>query len=241
MFLKRIIKDILALVTPRQKGVPILMYHSVEHNDTLLSVELESFKKQMRYLKDNNYQVIKLSDLVNFLKSDSPLPEKIVVLTFDDGFKDNYFNAFPVLKEYNFPATIFLTVGSIGKEVMTSQGIFPALGWNEIEEMHDSGLIDFQPHTMTHPKLDQITLEEIKSEVIQSKEIIEERLNKECYFFAPPKGRCGQEIKEILRNEGFEAILTIERGFVKKGDNLLGLKRRAVNSTTSFIQFKANL
>jgi len=240
MFLKRIIKDVLALL-PCSKGASILMYHSVGHNNTLLAVKLEVFRKQMEYLKDNNYQITKLSDLVNFLKSDLPLPKKIIILTFDDGFKDNYSNAFSVLKEYNFPATIFLTVGSIGKEVITSQGAFPALSWNEIEEMHNSGLIDFQPHTMTHPKLDQITLREIKSEIIQSKKIIEERLNKKCHFFAPPKGRYGQEIKEILGNEGFKAILTIERGFVKKDDNLFSLKRKAINSTTSFIQFKANL
>jgi len=241
MFLKRIIKDILALIIPRQKGIPILMYHSIGHEDTLLAVKLEVFRKQMEYLKNNNYQVIKLSDLVNFLKSDLPLPEKVVVLTFDDGFKDNYSNAFSVLKKCSFPATIFLTVGSIGKEIITSQGDFPALGWNEIEEMYDSGLIDFQPHTMTHPKLDQITLEEIKSEIIQSKKIIEERLNKKCHFFAPPKGRYSQEIKKILEDEKFKAILTIERGFVEKDDNPFSLKRQAVNSTTSFIQFKANL
>lgn len=241
MFLKRIIKDFLALIIPRQKGIPVLMYHSIGHENTLLAVKLEVFRRQMEYLKDNNYQVIKLSDLVNFLKSDLPLPDKVVVLTFDDGFKDNYSNTFFVLKEYNFPATIFLTIGSIGKEVITSQGNFPALGWDEIKEMHDSGLIDFQPHTMTHPKLDQITLEEVKSEIIQSKKIIEERLNKKCNFFAPPKGRYSREIKEVLRNEGFEAILTIEKGLIEKDDDLFSLKRRAVNSTTSFIQFKANL
>jgi len=242
MLLKRIIKDILALL-PRSKGASILMYHFIEHNNDLplLAVKPEIFKKQMKYLKDNNYQVIKLSNLVNLLKNGEELPKKIVVLTFDDGFKNNYSNAFPILKEYNFPATIFLTVGWVGKEVITSPGNFPALNWNEIEEMHKSGLIDFQPHTMTHPKLDRITLGEIESEIIQSKKIIQERLNKKCFFFAPPKGRYSQEIKEILENEGFEAVLTIKKGFIKKGDNLFNLKRIAVNSTTSFIQFKSRI
>ncbi len=242
MLLKRIIKDILTLM-PRSKGASILMYHSVERNDAipLLAVKPEIFQKQMKYLKDNSYQVIKLSDLVNLLKGGKELPEKTVVLTFDDGFKDNYSNAFPVLKEYNLPATIFLTVGWVGKEVVTSHGAFPALNWNEIEEMHSSDLIDFQPHTITHPKLDQITLGEIESEIIQSKKIIEEKLNKECRFFAPPKGRISQEVKEILENEGFEAVLTIERGFIKKGDNLFELKRQSINSIVSFIQFKSKV
>ena len=244
MFLKRIMKDIIAFISllfPRQKRASVLMYHSIGNDNTLLAVKLENFKKQMKYLKDNNYRVISLNNLVEILKTKKDLPKKTIVLTFDDGFENNYINAFSVLKEYNFPVTIFLTVGSIGEKVVTSQGNFPALNWDEIKEMHDSGLIDFQPHTMTHPKLDQITLKEIKLEIIQSKKIIEEKLNKKCYFFAPPKGRFSQEIKEVLKVEGFKAVLTIEKGLIKKNDDLFSLKRRAVNSTTSFIQFKANL
>ena len=238
MFLKRIIKDKLAfikLLFLPKKGIPILMYHSVAHNNVFFTIKLKTFEKQMKYLKDKDYNVIKLSDLISFLGSNKELPKKTVVLTFDDGFEDNYTNVFPVLKKYNFPAAIFLITGLINKEMNNSQNIpLKILNWDQIQEMHQSGLIDFQPHTVNHQKIN-------KEEIINSKKEIEERLNKKCEFFAYPRGVYNDEIIGILRDNSFKAARTIRNGKVKKGDNLFKLKRISVNSTTSFIQFKANL
>ena len=238
MFLKRIIKDEFALISlffPHQKGISVLMYHSVAHNNVFFTVKLEMFEKQMQYLKDKNYNVIKLSDLISLLESNEELPKKTVILTFDDGFEDNYINVFPVLKKYNFPATIFLVTGLVNKEMNNSQNIpLKILNWEQINEMHQSGLIDFQPHTVNHQELN-------KEEIINSKKEIEERLNKKCEFFAYPRGICNDEIIDILKDNGFKASRTLKNGKVKKGDDLFKLKRISVNSTTSFIQFKANL
>jgi len=244
MFLKKIIKDFLALISflvPRQKGVAILMYHSIDNNDVFFTVKPEDFAKQMKCLKEKNYQVISLTKLVEFLESGEELPQKTAILTFDDGFQDNYTNAYPILKKYNFPATIFLATGLIGQEVITSQGSLSLLNWLQIGEMHQSDLIDFEPHTVNHLKLDQIDLIKAETEIKESKRIIEERLNKKCYFFAYPRGCYNQQIIEILKNNGFKAARTVETGKIKKGDNPFKLKRISVNSTTSFIQFKANL
>ena len=235
MFLKRIIKDVLALIVPRQKGISILMYHSVAHNNVFFTVKPEIFEKQMKYLKDKDYNVIKLSDSVSLLESNKELPRKTVVLTFDDGFEDNYINVFPVLNKYNFPATIFLITGLVNKEMNNSQNIpLKILNWDQIQEMHESGLIDFQPHTVNHQEIN-------KEEIINSKKEIEERLNKRCEFFAYPRGVYNNEIIEILKNNGFKASRTVKNGKVNKGDDLFKLKKISVNSTTSFIQFKANL
>jgi len=234
MFLKRIIKNFLALVMPRQKGISVLMYHSIGNNGIFFTVKPEEFARQMKYLKDNKYQVISLADLIESLKLNKPLPRKTVVITFDDGYKDNYANAWPVFKKYDFPATIFLATGLIGQEIVTSQGPLPLLNWSQIEEMHQSRLIDFEPHTVYHKELNQ-------SEITDSKRMIEQKLNKKCYFFAYPKGKYNQEIIKLLKDNEFKASLTIEKGLVKKGDDLFKLKRISVNSTTSFIQFKATL
>jgi len=238
MFLKRLIKDILALfrlVCPCQKGVSVLMYHSIARNDIFFTVKLANFVKQMKYLKDKQYQVISLAELVEILESDEPLPKKTVVLTFDDGYQDNYTNAWPILKKYNFPATIFLITGLVGKEIDNSQNIpLKALNRQQIQEMHESGLIDFEPHTVHHQELN-------KSEIIDSKRMIEQELDKKCYFFAYPRGWHNQEVIEILRKNGFKAARTVDNGKVNKGDDLFKLKRISVNSTTSFIQFRANL
>jgi len=238
MFLKRIIKNILAFISllfPCQKGVSVLMYHSIAHNNVFFTIKPEVFEKQINYLKDNNYNVIKFSDLINILKSDKELPKKTIVLTFDDGYQDNYTNAFPILKKYNFSATIFLITGLVNKEMNNSQNIsLKIINWKQIQEMHQSGLIDFQPHTVNHQELDE-------EEIINSKKEIEGKLNKKCEFFAYPKGLYNDEIIDILKNNGFKASRTTENGKVKKGDDLFKLKRVSINSKTSFIQFKANL
>lgn len=242
MFLKRIIKDILALVTHRQKGIPILMYHSVAHNNVFFTVKQEIFAKQMKYLKDDCYQIIRLADLVSFLEKDGELPQKAVVITFDDGFEDNYNNAFPILKKYNFPATIFLATGLVGRKINNAQNIpLKMLDWAQIKEMHNSGLIDFQSHTVSHQRFNKMKLDEIEKEIIDSKKIIEENLNKKCEFFAYPRGWYNDEIIKILKENGFRASRTVETGKINQGDDMFKLKRISVNSTTSFIQFKANL
>ena len=238
MFLKIIIKDILAfisLIFPCQKGISVLMYHSIDNNGVFFTVKPEVFEKQMKYLKDKRYQVISLVKLIEILESDEPLPKKTVVITFDDGFEDNYINAFPILKKYGFLATIFLATGFIGQEINNSQNIpLRALNWKQIEEMHQSGLIDFESHTVNHQELD-------KREIIDSKRAIEEKLSKKCEFFAYPKGKYNENIIEILKKNGFKAARTTDNGKVNKGDNLFKLKRISVNSETSFIQFKASL
>lgn len=219
----------------RQKGMAILMYHSVDNNEIFFTVKPKIFARQMAYLKKRNYRVISLEKLVNYLESGEKIPQKTVVLTFDDGYQDNYFNAFPILKKHNFPATIFLTTGSVGKKMNNAQNIpLKILNWQEIDEMHRSGLIDFQPHTVNHQ-------ESNKQEIIDSKKEIEKKLNKKCKFFAYPRGLYNDEIIDILKNNRFKAARTLENGKVNQGDNLFKLKRISVNSTTSFIQFRANL
>ncbi len=191
MFLKSIIKDILALVAFKEKGASILMYHSIDNNGVFFTVKPEVFVKQMKYLKDNDYNLIKLSDLVDILECHKEIPKKTVVLTFDDGYNDNYINMFSVLKKHNFPATIFLVTGLIGKEINNSQNItLRALDWEQIKEMYGSGLIDFQPHTVNHQELN-------KQEIVDSKKEIEEKLNKKCKFFAYPRGLYDKKIIKV--------------------------------------------
>jgi len=242
MFLKRIIKDILALIYFRKEGISILMYHSIDDNKVFFTVKLEAFEKQMKYLKDNNYNVISLTELIKTLESDQKIPEKTVVLTFDDGFEDNYINVFPLLKKYNFPVTIFLVTGLVGQKINNAQNIpLKMLNWTQIKEMHNSGLIDFQPHTVSHRKFEKMGLKEIEEEIINSKKMIENELGKKCEIFAYPRGYYDIKIIKILKENEFIASRALEKGKVNQGDDPFKLRRISVNSTTSFIQFKANL
>lgn len=233
--------DSFSLFYPKKRA-SILMYHSIDKNSVFFTVKPQTFQKQMRYLYEKNYNVISLSGLVDFLKTKNEIPGKTIVLTFDDGYRDNYFNVFPVLKKYNFPATIFLTTGFIGKMIPNSSNIFlPALDWSQIKEMHKSGLIDFEPHTVSHKKLTKISLEKAKEEILESERTIEEELNKNCKFFAYPCGNYNKDVATLLKEIGFLGALTVNEGIISKDDDLFLLKRNSIDSLTDFNQFKGKL
>lgn len=242
MFLKRIIKDLIALVKPRPKGVSILMYHSIDNNEVFFTVKSEVFARQMAYLSENKYRVISLTKLMELLKSNKPLPDKTVVLTFDDGFKDFYRNAWPILKKYNFPVIVFLPVSFVGQQINNSASIpLKLMDWTEIRELYKTGLIEFGSHTLSHPKLETLEQGSLETEISQSKKIIEEQLQTPCLFFAAPKGGYDDRSLILIKKTGYTAAFNIKPGFINKEDDLFELKRNSINSKTSFIQFKSKI
>ena len=127
--------------------VPILVYHeikSVDPRDVLLNVTVRNFEAQMSYLKRHNYHVISLDELVASRGKGRAPAHHSIVLTFDGGYEDVYTRAFPVLKQYGFPATVFLVVRLVGKKGY--------LTWDQIKEMEKSGII-FGSHAITHAAL----------------------------------------------------------------------------------------
>ena len=220
-------------------GLSILMYHSVSYNKIFFTVSPESFRKQMEWLYQNKYQVISLKELADIIGRKEEVPKKTVVLTFDDSFEDVYLNAFPILKKYGFPASVFIATDFIGREQKNeSTGIlFKTLDSRQIKEMHDSGLIDFEPHTCSHQELTKISQEEARKEILDSRRIIEDGLSKKCNFFAYPRGKYNQDIMGILKENGFLAALTVNPGRAGKNSNLLELPRQSIDSATGKIQF----
>src|SRR3989344_8413921 len=136
------------------RGASILMYHSVEDRPGHFnSVAPAVFRKQMEYLASHQYKVISLSELIERLRAGTPL-ERCVVLTFDDGYRNNYTHVFLILRKHRFPATIFVVTGRIGG-VDEKNGL-EYLREDELKEMEASGLVDIEPHTETHPKLGKL-------------------------------------------------------------------------------------
>ncbi|MFC1701028.1 polysaccharide deacetylase family protein [Patescibacteria group bacterium] len=245
MFLKRIIKDSLAFLIyylPKNHRASILMYHSISNNNVFFTVRPKIFARQMQFLKEKGYIVISLSELVGILSSNKPLLKKTVVLTFDDGYEDNYYNVLSILEKYGFPATIFISPRLVGCYLKNSQeSALKVLDWQDMYKMSQTGFIDFQPHGLTHQKLDKLCINELQHEIKKSKKILEKRLKKICWFFTYPHGRYNKRTIQVLNENNFKAALTVNKGFVKKGDNLYALNRNSINSTVSFIQFKAKL
>jgi hypothetical protein len=125
--------------------IPILCYHRFGANKSAMTVTQPAFEQQMDYLAKNGYRVIPLAHLARFLDGKEPMPKKTVAITIDDGYRATYQIAYPVLKKYNFPATVYLYTDFVGAG--------DALTWPQMEEMVRSGVIEIQPHSKTHSNL----------------------------------------------------------------------------------------
>lgn len=197
--------------------VPIMMYHRVNEDIRLsASVSPENFKKQMEYLKSHGYNVISLDRLVTSLRQKTPLPSKSVVITFDDGFEDNYTQAFTILKEYGFPATIFLIVSMIDqKDFLTTQ---------QIREM-EQNQITFASHTVSHMYLPEAPVDQQAFQITESKRLLERKLGHRVDYFAYPSGGFSNQTKEIVQKAGYQAACTTNRGAYRFNEDLFELKR----------------
>ncbi len=194
------------------QSVPILCYHRFGDEHTKLAVSKESFRRQMQYLKDNNFRVIPLKDVYEFLHHNKPLPKKSVVITIDDGYRSTYDTAYPILAEFNFPATLFLYTDFTGAR--------DAVTWKQSRAMHQSGLIDIQPHSKTHPNMSLMKIDESQDaykeriiEEIQSPEKqIKKRIKNDMHTFAYPYGDTNKVIIQFLKKRKYKLGVTVQPG-----------------------------
>jgi len=248
------------------------------------------------YLR-NNYKVISLDDFLEIHRSNAAIPDNAVVLTFDDGYRSNYTEVYPILKKYKIPATIFLTVNMIDTrkvfwwskvrfaitntkrqfvqmdarrwklntsgnrertiqelckllkgmpeqprnhrvdELITSLDIkvddseLPQmLTWEQVKEMSDNG-ITFGAHTLNHPVLTRISLEDARKEIAESKRVLEEKIQKPVKYFAYPSGTeadFNEDIKNIVRDSGYTCALTFMGGYNDQNSDIFALGRMAL-------------
>ena len=141
----------------------VLNYHKVDFYNDPLSVTPPEFEQQMSYFKTYNFHVVSLDQIYDYLQNGTPLPTKPVVITFDDGYFDNYTYAYPILKKYKYPATIFVITTLVNKEGYIT--------WSQAREMAENG-ISIQSHTVNHRPLSTQGNEKVTEELIKPKEII---------------------------------------------------------------------
>lgn len=208
--------------------IPILTYHSIDESDSVISTRPQTFRRQMMFLKNENFNVVSLKTLGRHLLENKPLPPKTIVLTFDDGFQNFYTTAFPILNEYDFRATVFLITDFCGKfndwaENLPSLERSRLMDWNEIRELSEYGY-EFAAHSRTHPDLTRISIEKAESEMAESKSAIEDNLGIAAASFAYPYGKYNASIEQLARNY-YKSACSTELGKVKAGDNPFTLKR----------------
>lgn len=199
---------------PDKHEIPILMYHKVNPYPASggygLRVPPEQFGWQMEYLRKRGYQTISFGDLISFWEKGTALPARPVIITFDDGYQDNYKFAYPVLKANMFRATIFIVSGLVGKTNEWDDRALPTnklLTWDQIHEMEKGG-IEFGAHTVNHADLSRVSREQAAAEITLSKETLEKELGHPILFFAYPYGRYDKTIENVLAEAGFKAAVT---------------------------------
>ncbi len=205
----------------------------------------ERFRQQLRYLKWRGYAPISLDDLHNyFINKTISLPDKPVIITFDDGYMDNYENALPILKEQNVPATLFIVSGLINKtnRWIISEGYpeRPLMGWTEIREMQKNGMT-IGSHTVNHCRLTTLDLKDAKREIEDSKKFLEDSLGTQINHFAYPYGDMKDSIMNMTRDAGYRTACSTRSGFNSEQVSPYELRRLEIYGTDTLWKFALKL
>lgn len=212
------------------KGIPVLMYHSIEYEKgNTARLPKEKFKEQMKYLKENNYTTLSLEEAYDFFMSNKPVPEKAVVLTFDDGYVDNYVEAFPILKELEFKATFFVITDLVDK-------IPSYMNLDQLKELQASGMY-IESHTVNHEHLNQLSYEKQVKTLKESKEFLEKSLNKKIQYFAYPYGEFTEETLTAVKETGYKMAFTTAGRWSDKTDGILTLDRVFISGAANLDVF----
>lgn len=246
----------------RDGKAAILVYHKISDLelgvDAFWNVPPSLFAQHMAYLAEKRFKVLSLEQLLAYIRLKRQLPENSVVLTFDDGYASVYRHAYPLLKRYGFPATVFLTGRYTGRNRLywwdrqittrrpdTLEEV-RILSWDEIEEMQSSGLICFGSHSMSHNHLGQLSRRRVECELGTSRAYLERKLKKSVTFFAYPGGirtygDVSDETARVLAESGYELACTSETGRNGVGGNPYALKRIGMGRDDSLPLFRAKL
>jgi peptidoglycan/xylan/chitin deacetylase (PgdA/CDA1 family) len=226
----------------RLQTVPILCYHRLGPGQSKMVVSAAKFEAQMTWLSENGYQVVRLADMLDFLAGKRGLPDRAVVLTFDDGYESVYRLAFPVLKKLGMPASVFVYTDFLGGG--------DALTWSQLREMQASGLIDVQSHSKSHRNLIERRADEsderyraaVDAEMRQPKELLERRLPPlQVRHLAYPFGDANALVADSAARHGFDLAVTVVPGGNAFYAQPLMLRRSMIFGDMSLDTFKSRL
>jgi peptidoglycan/xylan/chitin deacetylase (PgdA/CDA1 family) len=233
-------------------SLPILMYHSICDGDEngrspyyRTNTSPSAFQEQMRSLDHDGYVGMSLEDALPILRGDEPKRKKIAVITFDDGYRNFLSDAFPVIRQYGFSATVFLATGFVGDRRNAFNGT-RCLSWEEVEELHRHG-IRFGSHTVNHRKLHGLEWSEVESELRASKESIEKRINEPVLSFAYPYAypqadkHFVRKFTSLLTKSAYVCCVTTMIGCTRIEDDPFSLKRLPINTCDDLPLFRAKL
>ncbi len=197
----------LILVLPAKAAVMLIYHHVADDTPRVSSVTADELRQHLQYFKDNDFQVIALDVLINQLRSNLPIADNAVVITFDDSFENNYTTAHPILMEFGFPYTIFISPGSIDNRVG------PVLSWDQVRAMAADGVL-VANHSMNHEHMTQLQPGEskvdwhsrIKQNILEAERRILTETGQSHKWLAYPYGEFNSELETLVEALGFIGI-----------------------------------
>ena len=219
----------------KEKSAIVLMYHRFEDQRfPSTSISSKNFQEQIRYLKENNFNILPISDLVLFFNKNYDIPDKSVFITIDDGYKSFYEHAFPILKKHKIPFSLFLSTKFVSNEKKSD-----FMSWEMIEELSkNKGQI--LNHTDSHPKLLELQINEVEKEFNLAERKIISKIGRLQRVVSYPYGESNLQIQELVRKMGYDIGFAQHSSPVHINENKLALPRFAINdefgSMKRFIQ-----
>jgi peptidoglycan/xylan/chitin deacetylase (PgdA/CDA1 family) len=225
----------------------ILMYHNIENGIDFNTISVKDFEDSMLYLKSNPlFEIVDFKNYINYL--DTPSSRKIITLTFDDAYSSIKSHVLPIIRDLQIPIIIFVPVNKVGKyntwDTVNDQKRIEILSWSEIKELQKESLITFGSHGSNHISFNKLDLANIRSELQESKSILENELDCKIDYFSYPFGQLrdmGSCSNRILREAGYKAAVTTIWSRKNSHKNLYALNRIEIRHTDTLEHFKTIL
>ena len=251
-------------------SIPVFMYHHVAPNKgDMITITPEDFGAQMRAIKDSGVRTLTLDEAVSAAQGTFETKEKCCVVTFDDGYLDNFVFAYPEIvcngiKAAVFVVTDWIDAASSAREdkksgaadeckkrppthhyaqTLINEGLHykAVMNWDMISEMRSGGLVEFHSHTMTHLECDKADGETLAIELAGSKDAINAMLNADCRYLCWPRGRNSQLAVDTAKDAGYAGIFTTVPGVIKKGTDHFAIPRIATKEGGGWIKSRLKI
>jgi len=238
-------------------SAPVFIYHHINcHSGDTVTVTPEVFIAQMRFLARSGYSTLSLDELMGAICSHQEVGDKAVVLTFDDGWLDNYRFAIPVLKELNFQASFFVITGRVdasskgGVDLLSDIPLHEAaktciqagesgrvvLDWDLIRSVEGDGLFRFYSHTVSHRRCAGLSGAELRKELGESKLRIESELGRACPYLCWPYGSYTDDAIVAAQESGYTGLFTTDNGFCDSSSDPFRIKRIEAMNSVEWLQ-----
>jgi peptidoglycan/xylan/chitin deacetylase (PgdA/CDA1 family) len=212
-----------------QTNFGILLYHRVTANpkfkNSRWSVTPDNFENQIKYLQDQGYSFVKMTEsyqkFLSVSSTTSSPYHKTLAITFDDGYRDVYTTVLPLLKKYNIPATVFVITKDVGKNGNVT--------WEMLKEMVGSGLVEVGSHSVSHKYSTKLSKDTLLEEFAGSKAIIEEKLGSSIFVLAYPYGAANAMVYEVAKQAGYLGAVRVMAGGRPAAENFFAWRRVAVD------------